>query len=185
MSNKQNKPTFAPVEKCPNKNPDGNPAFRLYRKPFEEIRREIKQKPHDYAGPGTVVKTPDLRWDCQKLIEDGTYANCAVQANRGADNAYLRRIAERGNGSRKVRPETNVERGRTLGGSTVASVNVQRYKGQLVSPGRVAHAVGHSAGGGEIVWVQNRESNINDVPECIRQHSGIYHSNPLKKQRGP
>lgn len=137
--------------------------------------------PHDYPNSGTVIMQQDHRYDYQEPIEGGNYANYVVQANRGAHNDYLRRIADRGNGNRRAPPVTDVERGRTIGGSTVAiSVNVQRDLTQAVSPERIAHAIGHSARAGETLWVQNRKSNMRDVSEHRRQHSGIYHGNPMK-----
>ena len=123
------------------------------------------------AGP-----TDQIRFDRQRCLSGihpkDNFVNYQLQANMQATDSHLARLAAHGNGKHKAQGG--------LGGSTLASVNVQTLgKGQRAkTPERVGHALGHSNRCDEPIWVLDRQSNVDTVPASRRQRNAVYHSNP-------
>jgi hypothetical protein len=82
------------------------------------------------GSKSTIYATKDLRYDREKQCHSyghpqDNFQNYSVQANLGAKNSHLRKLANGGNSKSRV-PETRAEgHYSTFGGSTVASVNLQ------------------------------------------------------------
>lgn len=118
----------------------------------------------------------DIRFDRQRCLSgrhpSDNFVNYQLQANMQAKNKVLAGLAAHGNGTHRAQGG--------LGGSTLASVNVQTLReGQRrISPPRLGHALGHSNRYAEPIWLLDRQSNVDTVPASRRQRNAVYHTNP-------
>jgi hypothetical protein len=108
--------------------------FDVMRRPFSRINHEGYEK-------ATLYSNGELRYDREYRVESfghprDNFVSYQVQANLGAGNPTLSRMAARGNG----RHRTN---NGGLGGSSIANVMVQQGGGSI-PPGRVGFALEHS-----------------------------------------
>ena len=83
-----------------------------------------------------------------------------VQANAGSGNPRLRSMAAMGNGANRAPARPGLGGNATLGGSTLASVNVQQSAGYIPSR-RVGSALHHSRRDGDSLYVVSGDSKPN------------------------
>ena len=93
----------------------------------------------------TMYQNDDLRYDCQCPCQSYGHPrdNYQVQANAGSGNPRLRSMAASGNAGNRAPARPGLGGSATLGGSTLASVNVQQSAGYIPSR-RVGSALHHS-----------------------------------------
>lgn len=117
-----------------------------------------------------------IRFDRQKCLSGthprNNFVNYQLQANSQATNKALKTLAAHGNGTHKAQGG--------LGGSTIASVNVQTTDGdrRRITPKRLGYGLQHSNKCDESIWILNRQANVDTVPASRRQHNALYHENP-------
>lgn len=119
----------------------------------------------------------NIRFDRQRTLTPGKhpkdkFVNYQLQANLQARNPVLAGLAAHGNGNHRARGG--------LGGSTLASINVQSLgQGQReITPERLGHALDHSNRTDAPIWVLDRQSNMDTVPASRRQRNAVYHEDP-------
>ena len=110
---------------------------------------------------GNGPKDP-IRLDRQRYFSGihpkDSFVNYQLQANMQASNGTLAGLAAHGNGKHRAPGG--------LGGSTLASVNVQTLEKDQrpITAERLGHALGHSNRCDAPIWVLGRQSNVDTVP---------------------
>jgi hypothetical protein len=118
----------------------------------------------------------EIRFDRQRCLSGthpcNNFVNYQLQANLQAKNKVLKALAAHGNGTHRAQG--------SLGGSTLASVNVQTLgeDKRRITPPRLGFALRHSNRCDESIWIIDRQSNVDTVPASRRQHNAVYHENP-------
>jgi len=151
----------------------GGQARAYFSQEFSDLNSELLtgmsgEHPKYDNGEGskaTIYADRNLRYDREKLCHSyghpqDRFQNYSVQANRNAQNPYLRHLAAGNNGRNRVESVRSPDEPHTFGGSTVASVNLQQNAGRL-SPERVCYAIDHSAKYAESLIVLSTRSCIN------------------------